>query len=102
MLTLYGMLVSGNVWKARQILAHVGLRHRRVEVNQMAGDTQHPAFLAINPMGKMPVLRFDGGRVLSESGAILLHLAAGTRYWPSDSWQQAQALRVDVLGTIQP
>lgn len=93
MLTLYGFLASGNVWKVRQMLVHVGLPHRRVEVSQMAGDTSHPAFLAINPMGKMPALRFPDGRVLSESGAILLHLAAGSRYWPSDPWEQAQALR---------
>lgn len=93
MLTLYGFLASGNVWKARQILAHLGVAHRRVEVNQMAGDTTRPEFLAINPLGKVPVLRFDDGRVLSESGAILLHFAQGTRYWPRESWDQAQALR---------
>lgn len=93
MLTLYGFLASGNVWKVRQMLAHAGLPYQRVEVNQMAGDTTQPAFLAINRMGKVPVLRWDDGRVLSESGAMLLHLARGTRYWPSDPWQQAQALR---------
>jgi glutathione S-transferase len=59
----------------------------------MAGETSHPSFLAINPMGKVPVLRLADGRVLSESGAILLHLSAGTRYSPNDSWEQAEALR---------
>jgi len=75
------------------MLAHAGLPYRRVEVNQIAGETFDPRFLAINPMGKVPALRWDDGRMLSESGAILLHLANGTRYWPSDPWQQAQALR---------
>ncbi len=93
MLTLYGFLASGNVWKARQILAHLGIAHRRVEVSQMAGDTSRAEFLAINPMAKVPALRFDDGRVLSESGAILLHFAQGTRYWARDPWDQAQALR---------
>jgi glutathione S-transferase len=93
LLTLYGFLASGNVWKVRQMLVHAGLSHRRVEVSQMAGETSHPSFLAINPMGKVPVLRFADGRILSESGAILLHLAAGTRYWPDAPWEQAQALR---------
>ena len=36
---------------------------------------------------------FDDGRMLSESGAILHYLAAGTRFWPEDRWQQAQVLR---------
>jgi glutathione S-transferase len=93
MLTLYGFLASGNVWKARQILAHLCIAHRRVEISQVAGDTARAEFLAINPMGKVPALRFDDGRVLSESGAILLHFAQGTHYWPRDSWDQAQALR---------
>jgi glutathione S-transferase len=101
MLTLYGFLASENVLKARQILAHVGLPYRRVEVSQMAGDTQQPAFLAINPMGKVPVLRFPDGRVLSESGPILLHLAAGTRYWPR-CMGAGPGGALDVLGTVQP
>ena len=37
MLTLYGNLESGNVYKVRLILALTGVKHRRVEVNQVAG-----------------------------------------------------------------
>lgn len=38
-----------------------------------AGDTQTPAFLALNPRGKVPVVR-EGDFVLSESTAILAWL----------------------------
>jgi glutathione S-transferase len=93
MLTLYGFLRSGNVYKARLLLAHLRIPHRRIEVSQLTGDTSRPDFRAINPIGKVPTLVFDDGRMLSESGAILHYLAAGTRFWPEDRWQQAQVLR---------
>ena len=93
MLTLYGFLRSGNVYKVRLLLARLGIPHRRVEVSQLTGDTAKPAFRAVNPIGKVPTIVFEDGRVLSESGAILHYLAAGTRFWPDDRWQQAQVLR---------
>jgi glutathione S-transferase len=93
MLTLYGFLRSGNVYKVRLLLAQLGIPHRRVEVSQLTADTARPEFRAINPIGKVPTLVFDDGRMLSESGAILHHLAAGTRFWPEGRWQQAQVLR---------
>ena len=93
MLTLYGFLRSGNVYKVRLLLAQLGIPHRRVEVSQLTADTARPEFRAINPIGKVPTLVFDDGRMLSESGAILHYLAAGTRFCPEDRWQQAQVLR---------
>ena len=93
LLTLYGFLRSGNVYKVRLLLAQLGIPHRRIEVSQLTADTSRPEFRAINPIGKVPTLVFDDGRVLSESGAILHYLAAGTRFWPEDHWQQAQVLR---------
>ena len=93
MLTLYGFLRSRNVYKVRLLLAQLGIPHRRIEVSQLIGDTSRPDFRAINPIGKVPTLVFDDGRMLSESGAILHYLAAGTRFWPEDRWQQAQVLR---------
>jgi glutathione S-transferase len=93
MITLYGFLPSGNVYKVRLLLAELGIPHRRIEVSQITGDTAAPAFRAINAIGKVPAVRLDDGRVLSESGAILYHFALGTPFWPGDPWDQAQALR---------
>jgi len=93
MITLYGFLPSGNVYKVRLLLALLGIPHRRVEVSQLTGDTATAAFRAINPIGKVPAVRLDDGRVLSESGAILYHFALGTPFWPAEPWDQAQALR---------
>ncbi|HKO92068.1 MAG TPA: glutathione S-transferase family protein, partial [Polyangiaceae bacterium] len=45
-----------------------------VTVNLLAGEHRQPAFLKLNPAGKVPVL-VDGERVLTESVAIVLYLA---------------------------
>lgn len=39
-----------------------------------AGEHRQPAFLAVNPMGKVPALR-DGDALVTEQGAIFIHLA---------------------------
>ena len=93
MLTLYGFLPSGNVYKVRLLLAQLRIPHRRVEVSQITADTARPEFRAINPIGKVPTVVFDDGRMLSESGAILHYLANLTRFWPPHPWDQAQVLR---------
>lgn len=49
-----------------------------------AARTCRPEFLALNDRGKVPVLRLDDGRTLSESNAILDYLAQGTHLLPDD------------------
>jgi glutathione S-transferase len=93
MLTLYGDLDSGNVYKVRLLLARRGIAYRRVDTTQNRGEPATAAFRAINPMGKIPTLVFDDGRALSESGAILFYLAQGTALFPADAWDQANVLR---------
>jgi glutathione S-transferase len=53
----------------------------------------HPEFRAINPIGKMPTIVFDDGRMLSESGAILYFVSRDTALFPADAWDQANVLR---------
>jgi glutathione S-transferase len=77
----------------RLLWAHLGIAHRRVEVNQVTGGPRTPEFRALNPIGKVPAVRLDDGRILSESGAILFYFAQGTRFWPAGAWTQAQVLR---------
>jgi glutathione S-transferase len=93
MLTLYGDLDSGNVYKVRLLLAQLGVAYRRVDTTQNRGETRTPEFLAINPIGKIPTVVFDDGRMLSESGAILFFFARDTVLFPTDAWDQAQVMR---------
>ena len=93
MLTLYGDLDSGNVYKVRLLLAQLGIPYRRIDTTQNRGETRTAAFREINPIGKIPTLVFDDGRMLSESGAILYYFARDTVLFPIDAWDQANVLR---------
>ena len=55
-------------------LEEVGLPYNLKAVNVRKGVQKGPAFLALNPNGKVPVL-VDDGFVLTESAAILVYLA---------------------------
>jgi glutathione S-transferase len=93
MIALYGFLPSGNVYKVRLLFSHLRIAHRRVEVAQTAGHTSLPAFRRINPMGKVPVVKLDDGRFLTESGAILYYFSQGTAFWATDLRAQTETLR---------
>jgi glutathione S-transferase len=93
MLTLYGDLDSGNAYKVRLLLAQLRVPYRRVDTTQNRGEPATAEFRAINPIGKIPAVVFDDGRVLSESGAILFYFAQGSRFWPRGDWDQAQVMR---------
>ena len=93
MLTLFGSLDSGNVHKAQIILCRIGERYRRVDVAQTRGEPRDRNYLAINPMGKVPAVLLDDGRVITESGAILYYFAQGTPAWPDDLDGRTEVLR---------
>lgn len=56
------------------LLEELGVPYRLKRMNLARGDQKRPAFLRLNPMGKVPVLT-DGAAVVSESPAICLYLA---------------------------
>ena len=90
MLTLYDYLPSRNAWKVRQLLAHLQRPYRSVPVSIFQGEGRRPAFLALNPTGRVPVLQLEDGRALAESNAILAYLADGTPYLPGEPFARAR------------
>jgi glutathione S-transferase len=90
---LYDYASSGNCYKVRLALAQLGIGYERVPVDIFAGDTLTDEFARVNPARTTPVLVQDGERPLTESNAILLHLAEGTDLLPADAGARAQAYR---------
>ena len=80
---LYNVSYSGNSYKVRLLLAHLGIRCDIVEIDILKGESRTPAFLKLNPNGRTPVLD-DNGFVLAESNAILAYLARDTKYLPDE------------------
>lgn len=90
MLTIYGSSSSGNCLKVKWAAERLGLGFTWVEINNFAGETRTPAFLAINPAGQVPVVVLDDGRALAQSNAILLYLAEGSDLIPADAFARAK------------
>ena len=93
MLRLYDNHLSGNGYKPRLLLAHLGRTYDRVEVDILKGETRTPEFLARNPNGRIPVLELANGTHIAESNAILFYLAEGSRFLPSDPLARARTLQ---------
>jgi glutathione S-transferase len=72
--TLYGDYGSG-AFSAEAALAEAGAPYSFELVSLEKNEQKAPAFLAINPSGKMPALRLGEGQVVTESAAILLTIA---------------------------
>jgi len=94
---VYGDIQSGNCYKIRLLLAHLGRTpgsdYDWVHIDVLAGETRTPEFLARNPNGRIPVLELDDGRYLSESNAILNYLAADTPYLRDEPYVRAEVLK---------
>ncbi len=92
MIDLYAM-TSPNVLKLVLMLEECGLDYRLHHVDVFAGEQHAPAFLAMNPNAKVPVL-VDGDFAIFESGAALLWLAEKTgRFLPRADRDRSIALQ---------
>jgi glutathione S-transferase len=90
---LYDSQVSGNCYKARLLLAHLGLEYERREVDVVDRSNRLDLLGDLNPALRVPTLVLDDGRPLAESNAILFHFAHGTPYLPEDRYELAQVLQ---------
>lgn len=65
-----------------------------IRVDLTRNEHKQPAFLAVNPNGRVPALD-DGGFNLWESHAIMCYLArkAGSDLWPTDEMEQIDIMR---------
>jgi len=96
MITLYDYELSGNCYKIRLLMSILGLDYTVVPVDFYPGrEHKSDWFLAINPLGQLPVID-DDGLVLRDAQAILVYLAA--KYDAGNSWYPRET--ADLLGEI--
>jgi glutathione S-transferase len=89
---LYSLSGSPFGWKVQLALEHLGVVHGTSMLSPEAGDTRQPAFLAMNPHGKLPVL-VDGDVVLYESDVIVEYLEEKYGRTESSLWPTGPAAR---------
>jgi len=91
-LRLYNSEPSGNCYKVRLMLAHLGREYETIEVD-VVRNVRPEELSRENPLNKVPLLVLEDGTPLPESNAILWHLAQGTGYLPEKPADVTQVLR---------
>jgi glutathione S-transferase len=87
---LYDSPVSGNCYKVRLLLAHLGIPYERRGVDVVDRSNRRELLGELNPSLRVPTLVLDDGRPLGESNAILSYFGEGTRFVPEDKYERAQ------------
>lgn len=85
-----------NGWKASVMLEELGLPYTVHSIDLMKGEQKDPAFLKLNPNGRIPVIvdREADDFAVFESGAILIYLAEKTgRLLPADIKGRSRVLQ---------
>jgi glutathione S-transferase len=90
---LYDSPVSGNCYKVRLLLAHLGIAYERRTVDVVDRSGREPLLGELNPALRVPTIVLDDGRPLAESNAILWFFGDGTRFFPDDPYERAQVLQ---------
>lgn len=94
-ISLFRHPLSGHAHRVELLLALLKLPTKLVFVDLANGAHKQAEFLAMNPLGQVPVLD-DNGTVLADSNAILVYLAqkyGEGRWLPTDAVGAAQVQR---------
>lgn len=102
MLTIWGRNNSTNVQKVLWAVAELGIAHERIDAGMQFGVNDTPAYLAMNPNGRIPTIK-DGELIVWESNACVRYLYA--KYDPqqtpermaaADKWMDWTAVNLTV------
>src|SRR5919202_4128672 len=90
---LYDNPGSGNCYKVRLLLAHLGIPYERRELDVVDRSNRPQLLGGLNPALRVPTIVLDDGRALGESNAILWYFGDGTRFVPTARFERAQVLQ---------
>ena len=90
---LYNSPVSGNCYKVRLLLAHLGILYERQDLDVVDRSNRGDVLGGLNPDLRVPTLVLDDGRPIAESGAILWYFGEGSRFVPEDRYDRAKVLQ---------
>src|SRR5207248_809380 len=93
LILLYDSPASGNCYKVRLLLTHLGITYERRFVDVVDRSNRREVLGELNPALRVPTLVLDDGRPLAESGAILWYFGEDTGFVPADPYERAQVLQ---------
>jgi maleylacetoacetate isomerase len=99
---LHSFPASSASYRVRIALHLKGAPFETVTVNLTGGEHRLPAYRRINPLGRVPALELDDGRVITQSLAIIDYLEQAypePPLYPADPVTRARALGVALIIT---
>jgi glutathione S-transferase len=90
---LYNSPISGNCYKVRLLLAHLGVPYETREVDVVDRTQPREELSELSPTRRVPTMVLDDGRPLAESNAILWYFGEGTRFVPPSGYSRALMLQ---------
>jgi glutathione S-transferase len=88
-MTVFGDSISGNCLKVKFVADRLGMPYDWVETSVLKKESRTPQFLAMNPVGQVPLVVFADNGPLAQSNAIMLHLAENTDLIPEEAFDRA-------------
>jgi glutathione S-transferase len=95
MIKIWGRSTSLNVQKVLWCCVELGIAFERIDWGGPFGGNDDPAYLAMNPNGRVPTIE-DGDKIVWESNSILRYLCAvygGARLHPADAFRRSEVER---------
>jgi glutathione S-transferase len=89
---VFGDSISGNCLKVKWTADMLGLDYQWIETSVMKSESRTAEYLAMNPAGQVPLVRFDDGRILAQSNAIIFHFAEGSALIPAYPFARAKMM----------
>ena len=92
-IVLYGFDGSTYVRTVRMLLPEKGAQYEQVPVHVLKGEPRQPEHLARHPFGKVPVLDYDGFRIIETSAIapFLDEVLPGPSFTPDNPKDRAHA-----------
>ena len=89
-LQIYGDRISGNCLKVLYTAQYVGRVFVWRDVDVLKCESRTEEFLRLSPVGQVPIVVTEDGRVLAQSNAIIGWLAEGSALIPADPFERAK------------
>ena len=87
---VYGDRNSGNCQKVSITADFLRIPYEWIDIDITKGESRSETYLGKSPMGQVPMIELDDGRVLAQSNAIIRYLASGSSLLPADPFTQAK------------